>query len=157
MVKIVTGKMNDHKTSRMKAYYQSHPKGDGFISIKHMDNNLVHHYDLYRLSSQETYPYIIREDFYDGTSPIRYQIGPYLFYDAAFEIIENQIDDMIIEGISPIYLDEIGMLELDNKGLHHVLLTLLDQSVDLCLVIREDLVDDVIKKYHIKTYEMIGD
>jgi hypothetical protein len=49
------------------------------------------------------------------------------------------------------------MLELDNKGLHHVLLTLLDQSVDLCLVIREDLVDDVIKKYHIKTYEMIGD
>jgi nucleoside-triphosphatase THEP1 len=64
---------------------------------------------------------------------------------------------MVLEGVSPIYLDEIGMLELNNKGLHHILLSLLDQSVDLCLVIREDLVEDVIKKYQIKAYEMIGD
>lgn len=157
MVKIVTGKINSFKTSRLKAYYQNHLLGDGFLAIKTMSGSIVHHYDLMQLSTNELRPYIIRDSFLKEPQAIRHQIGPYCMLESGCQWVERQIQDMIEKQISPIYLDEIGLLELKDLGFGPLLKRLLDLKIDLCLVIRQDLLDAVIQHFQIKKYEIIGE
>lgn len=155
MVKIVTGKINSYKTTRLKKYYDMTKIGDGFIALKTMKDNLVYKYDLIQLSNGEVIPFIIRDTFDDLKKEVLYQLGPYRFYKEAFEIVEEKIEEFIIKGIEPIFLDEISLLELNDLGFSQVLKKLLDKKIDLCLVIREDLLDKVLTKFKIKNYEII--
>lgn len=157
MVKIVTGKINSYKTTRLNAYYQKNRKGDGFISVKTMQGSKVHHYDLMQLSSKKKMLYMIREEFLETSQKVKIQIGPYCMLDSAFMWLEKEIEFMVSQGITPIYLDEIGLLELENKGLAEILKKLIKLNIDLCLVIRQDLLKDVIEYFKIKEYEVIGD
>lgn len=155
MIKIVTGKINSNKTTRLRQYYEKHHEGDGFLAIKTMQGNIVHHYDLYQLKTGQTMPYVIRASFLKEDEDIRYQIGPYCFLEKAYVFLEKAIEEMINQKISPIYLDEISLLELEGKGLANILKRLLSLDIDLCLVVRRDLIDDVIHTFDIKTYEII--
>lgn len=154
MVKIVTGKINSFKTTRLKKYYELTKIGDGFIALKTMKDNLVYKYDLVQLSDGLVIPFIIRDIFDDNKKEVLYKLGPYNFYKEAFEIVEEKIEEFIIKGIEPIFLDEISLLELSDLGFNKVLKKLLDKEIDLCLVIREDLLDKVLEKFKIKNYEI---
>lgn len=157
MVKIVTGKINSYKTTRLQAYYNEHLMGDGFVAIKTMDGSLVHHYDLVKLSTNESVPYIVRDLYLDKSLSVKYQIGPYCMLESACSWVENQIQLMIDNKVSPIYLDEIGLLELKGLGFAGILEKLLKLNIDLCLVVRQDLLESVIKYFQIKKFEIIGD
>jgi nucleoside-triphosphatase THEP1 len=154
MVKIVTGKINSHKTTRLEAYYQENKVGDGFIAKKFMQETQVLRYDLVRLSDHLQMPYIVRESLLKDEKVI-YKIGPYCFLESAFSFVESEVKRFIREGISPVYLDEISLLELDDLGYHSILKELLAKNIDLVLVIREDLLDQVLAKYKIKEYQIL--
>lgn len=154
MVKIVTGKINSLKTTRMESLYQKSMIGDGFIARKVMKDNLVIRYDLIRLSDQKKFPYIIR-DSYIGSEEVLFKMGPYCFLTSAFALVESEVQRFIKEGVSPIYLDEISLLELKDLGYHRILKDLLDKKIDLVLVIREDLLERVLQKYKIDEYELL--
>ena len=62
MIKIVTGKINQLKTTRLIKHYQENLLGDGYASIKYMNQQKVDHYELFRLSTKESIPFIIREE-----------------------------------------------------------------------------------------------
>lgn len=156
MVKIVTGNINSLKSTRLKSYYEANPIGDGFIALKTMHGNNVDHYDLYRLSTQETRRYIIRSE--DVTDEVIYdKIGPYAMLENGYKYLEETIHYLIENHITPIYLDEISLLELEDKGLASILRELLILQVDICVVIRDDLLDRVLDHFLIKDYEIIGD
>lgn len=155
MVKIVTGRINSYKTTRLKNYYDINKIGDGFIALKTMKDNLVYKYDLVQLSDGLVIPFIIRDIFDDNKKEVLYELGPYRFYKEAFKIVEDKIGEFVIKGIEPIFLDEISLLELNDLGFSKVLKRLLDKNIDLCLVIREDLLDKVLEKFKIKNYEII--
>ncbi len=155
MVKIVTGKINSFKTTRLLEHYQKDLLGDGFIAKKIMSNNQVHSYNLVQLSTKKEIPFIIRDIYDDESKPIIYKLGPYHFYKSAFDFVEKKIYGFIKDGISPIYLDEISLLELEGLGYHQILKKLVDKQIDLCLVVREDLLPKVIEKYQLKDVEII--
>ena len=155
MVKIVTGPINSYKTTMMLGLYQREKKGDGFIAKKTMKDNQVYGYTLVRLSNQFEMPLAIRDIYDDGSKEIIYKLGPYHFYKNAFSYIEETVDMFLHGNVSPIYLDEIGLLELDNKGYHEVLNKLLEEDKDLVLVIRKDLLFKVLDKYEITDFELI--
>lgn len=157
MVKIVTGKINDYKTTRLKDHYDKHLCGDGFIAIKRMLGDKVHSYELYKLSSKERRPYIIRDEFHDNLQTVLYKKGPYLFLKSAFDYLNNQINQMIEDKVSPIYLDEISLLELEGKGLYKILKKILREKIDCVLVVRQDLLDQILIKFSINNYELLGD
>ncbi|MFP4477908.1 MAG: nucleoside-triphosphatase [Candidatus Izemoplasmatales bacterium] len=157
MVKIVTGKINTYKSTKLKKHYEDHLLGDGFIAKKNMQGKLVHSYDLVKLSTNKSLPYIIRDKFYDGSSTLAFKIGPYCFLKSGLDYLENEIDKMIEEGCSPIYIDEISLLELNEKGLYKIFKRLLALDIDLCIVVREDLLEKVLEKFSIEKYEIIGD
>ena len=150
MVKIVTGKMNQGKTTRLYHHYLERLEGDGFLAIKHMDKGKVHHYDLLHLKTNQKTLFIIHENFFSGHDKIRFRIGPYLFYDHAFNYIDNQVQLIIKNKISPVYFDEVGMLEVQKKGYYKAIQACLKSDLDIYMAIREDLVDKVMNVFSVQ-------
>ena len=155
MVKIVTGRINSFKTTRLQNYYKENPIGDGFIAKKIMKDSLVYGYNLQRLSTGEEIPFVIRDIYLDESKKIIYQLGPYLFYESAFTYLDRMIDEFIKKRVCPIYLDEIGVLELSGKGFDSIIKRIVLADINLCLVVRSDLLDKVIERYGFKEVEII--
>ena len=155
MITFVTGKINSGKTTKMVEMYEQTQKGDGFIAFKVMDKSIVHHYLSRQLSSNETTPYVIREQFDDGSKKILCQIGPYRFYEETIRRIEREIRRMIDYSIEPIYLDEIGMLELQGNGFHDIFKEMVESGLNCVVSARHDLVPSIVEKFHIKEYQII--
>ncbi|MBU1145820.1 MAG: hypothetical protein KJ971_08235 [Firmicutes bacterium] len=156
MVRIVTGKINSFKTTKMIELYKKIQKGDGFVSLKIMIKDKVHSYNALHLLTNETFPLIIRKEFNDSSKEVICQIGEYHFLKDTVLLIENTIEKMIKAKVSPIFLDEIGNLELQEKGFHQILKKMISSKLDLYLSIRADLVDEIIKKYNIEEFEIIS-
>lgn len=155
MVKIVTGRINSFKTTRLENYYANNHIGDGFISRKIMKDNLVYGYDLIQLSTNKVIPFVIRDSFWDGIKKIIYKIGPYYFYQETFKFLEEKIDEFIVNHVSPVYLDEIGVLELNGQGFDNIIRKLINSKTDLCITVRDDLLDKICERYNFKEVEII--
>lgn len=155
MIHIVTGKINSGKSTKMLALYQQHKAGDGFLSVKRMHYQKVHGYDIMKLSTMETKPIVIHEDYIRKEVDIICQIGPYLFLKDSVDFVTNSIQKMINDHVSPIFLDEIGKLELDNQCFHSIFLQMVEENVDCYISVKEDLVEQVIQKYQLQDYEII--
>ncbi|WP_058484961.1 nucleoside-triphosphatase [Defluviitalea phaphyphila] len=160
MVNIVVGERNQGKTTRLIKIYEKINKGDGFVSVKRMKNGNIIGYDAIQLSNREKYPFIIREDylFYNrdfdnwdnGVS-----LGPYRFSNKTFNIIEYKIEDMLKKRISPIFLDEIGLLEIKNCGFDKIFRKILLEANEIYIATRDKFVHKVIKKYSIKQINIL--
>jgi nucleoside-triphosphatase THEP1 len=82
-------------------------------------------------------------------------IGSYHFYKTAF----GKANDILVNTspqLNYIIIDEIGKLELQQKGLFEGTAYLLNNySQNLILVVRDSLIDDVIKTFHLTNYAVI--
>lgn len=156
MIHIVTGKMNSGKSTELGAIYQKRCDGDGFISVKRMHYDKVHGYEIMKLSNKEFRPLVIREEFSHQNMEVACQIGPYLFLKETLQYVEDEIENMIQNETSPIYLDEIGQLELYDQCFDSIFKKMVESDLDIYITVREDLVDKVVEKYHIHEYDIIN-
>jgi len=155
MLNIVTGRINSSKTTKIADIFNTLKLGDGFISIKNMNDSIVHSYDALQLSTNEKKLLIIR-DVYSNPNFVKCcQIGPYLFNKDTVKYIENTLRVLMENQVSPIFLDEIGLLELDDLCFHNVFIELLESDLELYVTIRKDLLTKVIEKYKIDKYNLI--
>jgi len=155
MIHIVTGKMNSGKSTKLGSIYNELQKGDGFISVKRMHYDKVHGYEVMRLSSKAFHPLVIREEFSHSSIDIACQIGPYLFLSDTLKHVEKEIDAMIKHSISPIFLDEVGQLELYDQCFGNILKKMVESGLELYITVREDLVNQIIEKYKINQVDII--
>lgn len=155
MVTIITGKINDRDSSESDYLFDSNMPGDGFISVKTGFENEKHSYDILRLTTGETMPFIVSEDQMIDGLEIACQIGPAIFLQETLNYVENEIEKMIEQGVSPIYLDELGQLELYDECFHHIFTKMILAGVDCVITVKEDLVDNIIDKYGIKAYQIL--
>jgi nucleoside-triphosphatase THEP1 len=155
MTTIVIGKINDNKTTTMIDLYKKRGTGDGFVSIKHMIQDTVHSYDAMQLSTHEQRVFIKRDIFYEDDFTVCCKLGPYYFSDETMAWIKETMLTLAHRGVTPLYLDEIGALELENKGFHDLLKRLCSLNVNLVLSVREDLVDEIIKHYNLTNITLL--
>jgi nucleoside-triphosphatase THEP1 len=155
MITIVTGKINSGKTTAMIRHYHEHKRGDGFVSIKSMLDNHVDHYTIMRLSTGEEKLLMVHEKSHLFHEPSSMRIGPYHVMLEAIQWVEDEMKIMIETNISPLYLDEIGALELNHQGFHPLMMAMIHSSMDLILVVRESLFDEVVNMYHLKDIKII--
>ena len=153
-VTIVTGKINSHKTTRFIAYHQKHG-GDGYASIKHMKDKNVLFYTFMKLSTKETMKSIVHTKNDTTRFNVYESMGPYIFDEEALKIVERDVLNMAKHGVNPIYLDEIGLLELNKKYFYHTIKKLQKYPIDLVLTVRAHLVDDIIKLFNFKDVTLI--
>jgi len=155
MIKIVTGKINSKKTTRMMDLYLQDHQGDGFISLKTMSEQKVYGYHALKLSSREKRLLMVHRDFYLSEFFCIEKIGPYLIHPSVKQWVEQEIGKMIQKKIQPIYLDEIGALELSGMGFDDIFKKMVLSGLDLNIVVREDMIDQVINHYQLKDVTII--
>lgn len=165
MVKIITGKINSGKTTRLNEIYQQEKKGDGIISKKVMEDKNVYGYLGMRLSDNFEFIYMIHENIYyrnisndiDGyEAKFIYSIGPYKIYKSALKKIRKIYKELIENNVEPLYFDEVGKLELNGLGTSKWIKKALDKELNVYMTVREDFIEEVIENFSIKEYEIIN-
>jgi len=165
VVKIITGKMNSSKTTRMVKNYNEEKTGDGIISKKIMIDKDVFGYKACRLSDNLEFPFMIHEKFYKKElsqnrdivdNEFSTQIGPYMIYKRAMKKVNSIYKELIKKKVTPLYFDEIGKLEIQGDGFYKMLKKAIKMDIDVVLTIREDLIDDLVDKLNISNYEVLG-
>lgn len=89
-------------------------------------------------------------------------VGKYVFSASAFDRAREILREASNQKEGWLLVDEIGPLELKGEGFSNVLKELLSQSgtpggnLQLVLVVRKTLVDDMVKFFGIERYEELG-
>lgn len=154
MVCFITGRMNSGKTTRLLSTYKEKGVGEGFALIKVMKDSKVHSYRARRLSSGQEELLILRQPWLTESFDEVCRIGPYCFSGKCLSWIETTIREAVAASMTPIYLDEIGVLELQGQGYSELLKDLVSQGVELYLTTREDLLEDIVTCFNMKDYRV---
>jgi len=155
MIYIITGGIDEGKTREIEAFYRLKKKGDGWISRKVFINEEFAGYEIQRLSTNEKKPLAYKKEYVPPGWDETYSIGPFCFSRRAFEFAGKIIDEIIEKNINPVFIDEIGPLELQGKGFCPMLEKILKTPKDVYIVVRSHCVDDVIKKFNIQDYKIL--
>jgi nucleoside-triphosphatase THEP1 len=155
MIYIITGGIDEGKTREVEAIYRQMKKGDGWISRKVFLNEEFAGYEILRLSTKEKLPLAYKKEYVPPGWDEIYTIGPFCFSKQAFDFAGKIIDEIIEKNIEPVFIDEIGPLELQGKGFCPMLGKILKTQKDIYIVVRSHCVDDVVNRFEIKNYEII--
>ncbi len=155
MITIVTGRINDTKTTRL---IELHAKwgGDGIAAVKTMAADRVRGYDAVRLSSGERHRLALHNDNLPEDFKTAFAIGPYHFDEVGVAWVEKTFDSLLASAVSPLYFDEIGLLEVCGKGFSPLIERLLRSGRDLVLVVRDTLIDAFAGHYRVDAYVIHG-
>ncbi len=155
MVTIITGPINSGKTTKMEDIFKSNREGDGFISLKLIENDVVEGFDVMKISSKEIKPFIRRRGNELPEWKENCILGPYTISEEAINWATKEIEGMINKEIFPIYLDEIGLLELKGKCFYKILKKMLNANGEIYISTRDENLDAVISKFDIKNAKII--
>lgn len=142
----------------MASIYNQLKQGDGFLSKKIFtgpDNNTFTGYEITRLANGQSMPLAYKTDYIPERWDEIYTCGPYCFSQAAVEFAHRIIDDIIDQDTGPVFIDEVGPLELSGKGFAPLLKKALRTRKDIYIAVRNFCVSDVIETFHIRDYEII--
>ncbi len=167
MVTIVSGAINEGKTRKIISLYENSKQGDGVVSKKIFRTNLGSEeiiypaikfcgYDIMHLSTGKTMPLAYKHPFVPEQWDELYRCGPYLFSRSAFEFAWNILGHLIENGTSPLFIDEIGPLELEGKGFAPVLRRALESAIDVTFTTRKHCLEDVVKTFNINDFQIVG-
>ena len=155
MVKIITGKIDSEKTTKLLSVYREKNEGDGFALPKLYSHNQIAGQRLVRLSTKENVVFSLKKSFLPEHWNEAYSYDDYSFSIEGRAFFERGMEHMLLTGASPIFLDEIGPLELEGKGFASALRKLLTMQVDLIIVVRDSCFEDVIRQFHITDYTLV--
>lgn len=155
MINIITGRVNSGKTTELIKIFNRLGKGDGFYNRKLYSDGHYVGQEIVIFSNRKSKLWAYR-----GPKPENCQqdfcYGEYSFSKEGLEYAENMINSILKSGIDPIYIDEIGPLELQEKGFHNLFKCCLEANKEIYVVIRKSCVEAVIKKYNITNYNIIS-
>ncbi|MBN2780828.1 MAG: hypothetical protein JXR21_02555 [Candidatus Marinimicrobia bacterium] len=145
MIRIITGNINSGKTAYLRRLYAASQKGDGILSVKYFVDGVFAGYDLLHLKSGEQRPFIrLKDEIPEGWTEI-FTTGKYSFSEEGFRFAETLLQNTTE---APVYIDEIGPLEIERKeGFYHLLKTFADTGRDLILSVRESMLDEMIRMF----------
>jgi nucleoside-triphosphatase THEP1 len=89
------------------------------------------------------------------------EIGKYQFYQSAFDRANQIIEEALSTESEFIVIDEIGMLEINQKGFYPSVKQLIDASntddikSTIILAVRDVFVDEVVTYFHILNYTIV--
>jgi nucleoside-triphosphatase THEP1 len=155
MIHIITGSINSGKTTKLLSLYNELKAGDGFILPKAFIEGNYTGQQIVRLSTGIGIPFSFKKDYTPAYWDEKYCLDVYSFSHQGFEFATETVKDIVSNKVSPVFIDEIGPLELEDKGFFQLLLQLLSEDHTMYISVREFLLENVIDKFEIKQYEII--
>jgi nucleoside-triphosphatase THEP1 len=92
----------------------------------------------------------------DANSSNTITAGPYVFDAEAFEKAGRVIEKATSDPDTLIVIDEIGKLEMEDKGFSKILYSLVEGDQDLLIVVRDSLVNAVVDKFGLADARIIS-
>jgi nucleoside-triphosphatase THEP1 len=136
---ILSGPVGSGKSTALMDWIKSNA-ACGFVTPT-VDNKKM----LYNISTAAFHAYEIEEGEEEGIS-----IGKYFLSRKAFLVADKIAANAIKSGCKCFVLDEVGKLELNEQGHYQSLLNLIKYFKGaLLLVVREQLVNEVIQKFQL--------
>ena len=155
MIHIITGSINSGKTTKLLSLYKELKTGDGFVLPKvFIDGNYAGQH-IVRLSTGVRIPFSFKREYIPTSWDEEYCFDVYSFSHKGFEFASETVNDIVSNNISPIFIDETGPLELEEKGFFKLLSQLLSRDYTMYISVREFLLESVVSKFKIKQYEII--
>jgi nucleoside-triphosphatase THEP1 len=152
---IITGKINSGKTTLAKKIaddYLMHGKKIGGIISDSRRNIQTGEKIIYILRDLKSGKHCLLASL-SQTKEDDFKVGKYYFSPEAFKFASKAFRNA--KGSNAIFIDELGPLELEKKGFYDAVVSLLkNYSGTLILVIRENILDEMIKELRIKNYEL---
>ena len=150
-IKIVTGKIHSGKTTSLFKFISEHKNTDGILAPIVNDKRRLYHISTKTIKNFET-----SERSTDIVS-----VGKYFFLNESINWANKKLIDSLNSSVKYLIIDEIGKLELRGEGLHKSTQEILKEinisNKILILVVRDYLLDEVLKYYNIseKEYEVL--
>ncbi len=156
MIYILTDKIRSGKTTALQAWSEKRNDVDGLLCP---DNKNGKRY-FFKIKSKEKFLFEIDDEASIKNEDI-VEIGRFKFLKTAFAIANNYLLSVVLRAESKyLVIDELGKLELKNEGLHLSAEKLIYQLMHhktkhLILVVRDYLLDDIVKHYTITDFKLI--
>lgn len=154
MITLITGNKNSGKSSYIENCYDSLPKGVGCITRKAFDGDTWVGYNLVLLPHRITLPFIRLkpwQNIFSEENRITY--NRMTFSKKAFENAIGYLTSAPKN--APLWLDEIGNLELKDQGFSTLIRQALKQKRELHLTFRKNLFDALVKHYELQEWQRI--
>lgn len=155
MIVIITGKIDSGKTTKLVSVYNESNSGDGFIikKVYKQENHIGQ--DILRLSTWTRKPFSLMKSLVPQHWDEALCYGPYSFSAQGFSFANSIITDALQMNSEPLYIDEIGPLELQGKGFSDILTLALASRKSLYITVRETCLHAVTEKFDIHQYEVM--
>lgn len=154
-VNIITGKIDSGKTTKLIEIYKDIDRGDGFAIQKNIVQGVYIGQKIKRLSKNESMEFSYKKNSLPFDWDEQYSFNQYSFSEKGLMFARKIIDELLVKKIHPIFVDEIGPLELNGMGFADILVDLLKEEYELYLVIRDTCLNQVIKQFSINEYNLI--
>lgn len=156
MITIICGENNRGKTAKIKSIYAEDMKGDGFITEKIFSNSIFCGYKITRLSTGESVTQSFKTEFFPLDENVLYTCGSLTFKQDGFDFAESIIHDIIDKRISPVFIDEIGPLELKGKGIHDSFKKILRTDGAVYFTVRKHCFERAVRTFSVEKYTLIN-
>lgn len=121
----------------------------GFITKSYNKNGKRDRYDIVNLNTDE-YKTLARIDKPDSYIA---NIGPYYFSEDGFQFAKTSID---FQNSDIVFMDEIGLLEANQKGFYSDLKELLESNItNIAIVVRKDFIETIENTFNFKHKEIL--
>ena len=155
LIQIVTGGINAGKSSKLFSIYREVGQGDGFINLKVFEGGSYVGQKIMRLSTGESECFSFKEGFIPSDWDEAYRYDAYSFSRRGLTFANKTITDIIVRGTEPVFIDEIGPLELEKKGFFHAFKGLLAAQKKIYVVVRCSCVERVVNEFGLGKYQII--
>ena len=154
MIYVITGDINTGKSTYLLSLYHQIDTGDGFYNRKIYSGTIYIGQEIVQLSSGKTCAFSYRRNQLSDHWDELYTYQDYSFSRSGLrfcsEIIHSNLNNQL-----PFFIDEIGPLELQEKGLYQDFQRLLQTKKDIYVVIRNRCLSEVLFKFGIQDYKIL--
>lgn len=156
MIHFITGAVNIGKSTYLLGIYRSLDKGDGFYNRKIYRVNSIVGQEIVHLATEESRLFSYRDGFIPQSWPEECHYSNFSFSRDGLEFGRGIIKKAIFFHLEPLFIDEIGPLELQGQGFHDLFSSLIDTPIETYVVVRQNSLDNVIRKFGIRKFAVIN-
>lgn len=150
MVHLITGAVNRGKSTKLRLIYHNLQKGDGFYNRRIFREDSLMGQEIIRLATGESRLFSLRNEFIPESWVQECRYGAFSFSKAGLEFGRKIIARSILNHLEPLFLDEIGPLELEGKGFCESFSNALVAKIEIYAVVRDSCLEAVIQKFRLK-------
>jgi nucleoside-triphosphatase THEP1 len=155
MITIITGAVNSGKTTQLLKFYSENRQGEGFALPKYYVNGNYAGQKIVRLSSGESTIFSLTKSYIPPHWHEDFHYENYSFSAEGMLLANHITDDIIMNNLNPVFIDEVGPLEIQKKGFYFITRKMISYQKDLFLTVRSACIQDIISLFNIKLSRLI--